>query len=129
MSTDDDVLQPAKGRWVRHWTKYPESLLALLIETHEHGWKSEEMSRQDAYSLKVRLQKMTSAIRDQDGVAEKIAAAANVAKWSCEPSAEGTAYHVIGTRRAPQKDRNDGKAPESAKNALAAILATSGTGA
>lgn len=122
---EENVLRPTKGKWVMHWKSYPQNMLALLIEAHANGWKSNDMDKTDAHSLKVRLQKMTACIREQDGVSEPLSSASDVIQWSVAANPDGTAYNVIGARRKPRKAAVDASAPQSAKTALEAILSTS----
>lgn len=129
----EEMLEPGMGKWIRRWDKYPHDMLALLLEAHNNGYKSPPIEKAVANSLKVRLQKMTSGIRNQDGVPAELASASESVQWSADPyiaegQTETDAYQLIGKhRKRPLRitagfTRGILQAPKSAETALQAVL-------
>lgn len=127
----DDIPQGAKGKWIMKWSAYPQDMVAMLLQSHtDAGYRSGPITKAQAYSLKVRLQKMSSGLREQSDVPQAIADAANDVYWSAMPyfDSEGItdgSYEVTGARRAAFPNAVKVHTPTAGAEALAELLKTS----
>ena len=115
-----EILEKSQGRWVLPWDEYPKNMLAVLLEAYANGYASEPVDKSTVYSLKIRLQKMCSAIRDQESPKDVDLAAEHV-YWTIEPAQEGL-YKLIGGRRTVKQPRPEVLAPDMGTKALQSIL-------
>lgn len=92
----DRVRNPdQRGMWILPWSAYPHTLLAILLQAHTSGFQVTQLDRPEAYSLRVRLQKMQAGIREQADVPVDLLAAARSISWSLTPTG-GDRYTLTG---------------------------------
>lgn len=91
-------LKETRGQWLMEWQAYPRALVAALLQAHRlpGGYEVPGLAKSEAYSLRVRLQKMQAGLRQQVGhVPDELAEAARQVKWAVVPVSP-TSYTVRG---------------------------------
>lgn len=73
-----------RGQWLLEWKAYPRALVAALLQAHRlpDGYEAPGLQKSEAYSLRVRLQKMQAGLRLQASqLPPELADAARQVRW------------------------------------------------
>lgn len=98
-------LTETRGQWLMEWQAYPRALVAALLQAHRlpSGYEVPSLTKSEAYSLRVRLQKMQAGLRRQAAhIPQELADAAAQVKWAVIPTSPASyTVHGLAVAAAP----------------------------
>jgi len=105
-------LTETRGQWLMEWKAYPRALIAVLLQAHRlpDGYEAPGLPKSEAYSLRVRLQKMQAGLRAQaEHLPEELADAARQVRWTVS-ALSPTSYTLRG-HAVPSPQVTEGATP------------------
>ena len=97
------IPQDNRGLWIMEWHAYPRDLMATMLQAHRlpGGYEAAGLAKSDAYSLRVRLQKMQAGLRRQGpAVPNEVREAAEQVRWVVVPVSP-TSWTLRGVAHEP----------------------------